>query len=223
MRALLLPIKDLRNSKQRLESVLSSEERFALAQAMLVDAFRAASRARLPAKVFVVTSYEPAMEVARQNGWEVLREEQQTSESASVDFASRVCEERGVTAVLRFPLDLPLARGDDIDDLLATACGPRAVVLVPSREGTGTNAILRTPPTLFPSHFGLDSFAKHREEALRVGAQVLIRRNARLELDVDDESDLRTLLRLNLSGTSTGQWLEQGGVASRLRSRSASV
>src|ERR1700758_1907245 len=35
MRALLLPIKDLRNSKQRLAHVLSPGERFALAQAML--------------------------------------------------------------------------------------------------------------------------------------------------------------------------------------------
>ena len=41
MRALLLPIKDLRNAKQRLASILTPKERFALAQAMLADTLRA--------------------------------------------------------------------------------------------------------------------------------------------------------------------------------------
>jgi len=39
MRALLLPIKDLRRAKQRLAPLLNPEERFALAQAMLRTRF----------------------------------------------------------------------------------------------------------------------------------------------------------------------------------------
>jgi 2-phospho-L-lactate guanylyltransferase len=88
-------------------------------------------------------------------------------------------------------------------------------VIVPSRDGTGTNAILRTPATLFPSHFGPGSFAKHQQEAQRVGAEIVVRRNARLEMDVDDEADLLALLRCDLRGTYTGQWLESSGVAGR--------
>ena len=167
-RALLLPVKDLRNAKQRLAGVLTPEERFALAQTMLVDTVRAVRGSRRAHKIFVITNYEPVMDNATHYGWEILREEQQISESASVDFASRVCAERGVTALLRLPLDLPLLQPADIDDLLATECGAPAVVMVPSRDGTGTNAILRTPPALFPSHFGPNSFAKHRHEAEQV-------------------------------------------------------
>jgi 2-phospho-L-lactate/phosphoenolpyruvate guanylyltransferase len=220
---LLLPIKDLRNAKQRLAAVLSPQERFALAHAMLEDTIKAVQGVQRADAIFVVTNYEPAVEIAAQNSWQVLREEEQVSESASVDWASRTCAERGVAALLRLPLDLPLVRAGDIDQVLATECTAPGVVMVPSRDGTGTNAILRTPPTLFASHFGPDSFAKHRREAVRVGAKLVVHRNATLEMDVDDESDLRVLLQHDLSGTVTGKWLDESGVAARFRSQSRSA
>ena len=221
MRALLLPIKDLRKAKQRLAPLLTPAERLALAEAMLVDTIQAVRGVRKADRIFVVTNYEPAMQVAEENGWELLREEQQISESASVDAASRQCAERGITAVLRLPLDVPLAQSADIDDLLAIDCAPPALVIVPSRDGTGTNAILRMPPTLFPSRFGNGSFTKHRGEAKRAGAHIILRRNARLEMDVDDEADLLSLVQHDLGGTETGAWLERSGWMDRLQRSSA--
>ena len=217
MRALLLPIKDLRQAKQRLAPLLNPEERLALAQAMIADTIRAVRGVRRAGKIFVVTNYIPAMEVAEANGWELLREEGQISESVSVDAASRKCAERGVTSLLRLPLDVPLVQASDIGELLAVECVAPAMVIVPSRDGTGTNAILRAPPALFPSHFGTGSFAKHYVEAERAGAQIVVRRNARLEMDVDDEADLRALVRWDLRGTETGAWLERSGLMARLR------
>jgi len=217
MRAILLPVKDLRNAKQRLEGVLTPEERFALAHAMLADTAAALRSVQRAEKIFVVTNYAPAIAIAEANNWEVLREERQISESVSVDAASRECERRGVTALLRLPLDVPLVQGRDLDELLALKCTAPGVVMVPSRDGTGTNAILRMPPTLFASHFGNGSFEKHCAAAEAVGAQIVPRRNIRLEMDVDDEADLRALLGLDLSGTHTGAWLQQSGVAERLQ------
>lgn len=218
MRALLLPIKDLSNAKQRLIGVLTPEQRFGLAAAMLTDTFRAVQGVRRADKIFVVTNYQPAMHMARENGWEILLEERQISESDSVDAASRICEGRGVSALLRVPLDVPLVQAGDIDDLLAIECEEPALVIVPSRDGMGTNAILRIPPALFPSHFGMGSFAKHVGEAERIGARVIFRRNERLEMDVDDEADLRALLGNDLSRTETGRWLRESGVEARFRS-----
>jgi 2-phospho-L-lactate guanylyltransferase len=217
MRALLLPIKDLRNAKKRLLGVLTPEERFGLAEAMLKDMVRAVCGVRRADKIFVITNYEPAMRIAKENGWEILREEQQISESDSVDAASRTCEQRGVTGLLRVPLDVPLVQANDIDELLAIECEKPALLIVPSRDGLGTNAILRLPPALFPSHFGDGSFAKHVGEAERVAARVILRRNARLEMDVDDESDLRALLEHDLRGTETGRWLRESGVEAKFR------
>jgi 2-phospho-L-lactate guanylyltransferase len=217
MRALLLPVKDLRQAKQRLASFLNAEERFGLAQAMLADTVRAIRGVSQAEKIFVVTNYIPAMEAAEQNGWDLLREDRQISESFSVDYASMQCAKRGVTALLRVPLDVPLVQSSDSDELLAVQYAAPGLVIVPSRDGTGTNAILRTPPTLFPSHFGRGSFANHCAEAQRAGAHILVRRNARLEMDVDDETDLRALVQQDLSGTETGAWLQSSGLMARLR------
>src|SRR6266568_1469744 len=217
MRALLLPVKDLKNAKKRLMSVLTPEERFGLAEAMLADTIRAVQGVRAAEKIFVVTNHGPVMNLAEKNGWDVLREERQISESDSVDAASRICEERGVRNLLRMPLDLPLVQPGDIDELLSVECASPALVIVPSRDGTGTNAMLRTPPTLFPSHFGNGSFAKHLAEAGRAGARIIVRRNPRLEMDVDDEADLRALLEHDLGGTETGRWLRDSGADAKFR------
>jgi 2-phospho-L-lactate/phosphoenolpyruvate guanylyltransferase len=210
-------VKDLHNAKRRLMGVLTPGERFALAEVMLADTIRAVKSVRRAEKIFVITNYEPAMRLAEENRWEVLLEESQISESDSVDSASRICELRGVTGLLRIPLDVPLVQARDIDELLAVECNEPALVIVPSRDGMGTNAIFRMPPALFPSHFGMGSFAKHVGEAERVGARVIFRRSPRLEMDVDEESDLRALLQHDLSGTETGRWLRESGVEARFR------
>jgi 2-phospho-L-lactate/phosphoenolpyruvate guanylyltransferase len=217
MRALLLPVKDLSNAKQRFAAVLTRQQRFSLAEAMLADTVNSVRGVRHADRIVVATNYEPAMQIARENGWEILREEKQISESVSVDAASRHCAELGFTAVLRVPLDLPLVRSNDIDDLLTIECAAPAIVIVPSRDGTGTNAILRTPPTLFASQFGTGSFSKHCAAAQRAGARIIQIRNPRLEMDVDDESDLRALLQHDLAGTHTGRWMEQNRIYDRFQ------
>src|SRR5258708_27722984 len=134
MRALLLPVKDPKNAKQRLAGLLTPEERCSLAQAMLADTLRAVRGVRLVEKIFVVTNYEPAIRAAKENGWEILCEEHQISESASVDWASGICSERKVAGLLCLPIGLPPMRAGDLDGLLALGCARPALVKVPSRS-----------------------------------------------------------------------------------------
>jgi 2-phospho-L-lactate guanylyltransferase len=108
--------------------------------------------------------------------------------------------------VLRLPADLPLAQAPDIDQLLSIELRAPAALVVPSRDGSGTNALARTPPDLFPSHFGLDSFAIHKREAERAGAQFVVVANERLALDIDDPSDVEAFLELG-AGTRTFDFL----------------
>ena len=211
MRALLLPVKRIENAKQRLAPILPPAQRQALMAAMTADLFAAARAATAPDRVLVVTADPMAAATAAGFGWTVLHERMQTSESASVDAASRQCEALGVTALLRLPLDLPLVTPADIDALFAAAPPNPGVMLVPSRDGTGTNAIMRSPPTLFPSQFGPGSFARHVAAALLCGAPITHLRNPRVEMDVDDEADLRALLAHAPIGGATGAWLERAG------------
>src|SRR5258708_13035938 len=145
MRALLLPVKDLNNAKQRLMGVLTPEERFGLAEAMLKDTIRAVQGVKCAEKIFVVTNYKPAMYLAEESGWEILQEEQQISESHSVDAASKISEQRGITALLRVPLDVPLVQASGIDALMAVECEKPALVILPSPTGCVPTEIPRKP------------------------------------------------------------------------------
>ena len=216
MRALLLPVKKIETAKQRLAAFLSPAERQALMAAMTADLFAAVRAATAPDRVFIVTSDPTASATATSYGWTVLHEETQTSESASVDDASRRCTALGVTALLRLPLDLPLVTGPDIDSLFAAAPQTPGVLLVPSRDGTGTNAILRSPPTLFPSHFGPNSYEKHLREAAAANATLVEHQNPRIAMDVDDPADLRALLAHAPIPGATGAWLADARIAERL-------
>ncbi|HMV48653.1 MAG TPA: 2-phospho-L-lactate guanylyltransferase [Blastocatellia bacterium] len=194
MRYILIPVKDLARAKQRLAGIMPQEARTRLAWKMLERTFAAAAAVRTIDRVAVVTLYEPAIALAEKYGMEVIPETEQISESASVDFGSREACKRGATAVLRLPIDLPLITAEDIETILAyDQPGKPSVVIVPSRDGTGTNAILRRPPDLFPSHFGAGSLAKHLKEAELAGAECKVLHLPRIALDIDEPEDLAEL------------------------------
>ena len=189
---ILIPAKDHALAKSRMGPFLTAQERPLVAKAMLEDLIRALLPLALP--VAVATNSRQIATRVTNLGWRLLWEEEQTSESASVDAASRRLADEGAQAVLRLPADLPLIQTGDVAELcLQTPRAPCAVA-VPSWDGTGTNALLRTPPALFPSHFGPGSFALHAEEARRVGAHFRIVQNPRLALDLDDVTDIARFL-----------------------------
>jgi len=189
---ILVPVKDRAFAKSRMGPFLSAEERSLVATAMLDDLIRALLPLVFPVAV-VTNSQQIATRIAKL-GWRVLWEEEQLSESSSIDAASTRLADEGAQAVLRLPADLPLIQTDDVTELcLETPQAPSAV-LAPSWDGTGTNALLRTPPNLFPSHFGPGSFALHTENARLVGAQLRVVHNSRLALDLDDVADIARFL-----------------------------
>jgi 2-phospho-L-lactate/phosphoenolpyruvate guanylyltransferase len=191
MKAILIPVKAFRRSKERLASDYSEEDRAALARALCEDSFNVVAQVRGIDRVYVVSSEYHALSLARQLNWRIIREEAQISESASVDAASRQCARDGVQSLLRLPIDLPLATASDIESVFAGLEPAPSAVIVPSFDGTGTNALLRSPPDLFPSHFGPNSFARHLEEAEKAGATIRIVQNERIALDVDEPKELR--------------------------------
>jgi 2-phospho-L-lactate/phosphoenolpyruvate guanylyltransferase len=215
MRYILIPVKDLTRAKQRLATLMTQDERTRLAWVMLENTLAAAAGARHVARVAVVTLYPPAIELAEKYGMELIVETEQISESASVDFGSKEAKKRGATAVLRLPTDLPLVTAGDIETIFDHDVEAPSVVIVPSRDGTGTNAILRRPPDLFPSHFGPGSLAKHLAEAAAAKAACRVIELHRVALDIDDPSDVSEFIRRG-QGASVYELLAAMGVPGRL-------
>ena len=190
---ILIPVKNLTSAKQRLAPALEQEERAALATAMLQDVFEVvASWARRP-QVAVVTGDAEARSLARQCGFEILDDPEEAGESAAVELATRTLEAQGATSVLVIPGDIPLVTANELEAIYAAA--PEAgAVLVPSRDGRGTNAALRKPASLFPLRFGNDSFAPHRAVAAATGLPVVVLTLPGIALDVDTPQDLTALV-----------------------------
>jgi 2-phospho-L-lactate guanylyltransferase len=76
------------------------------------------------------------------------------------------------------------------------AAAPGAsVVIVPDRHGTGTNALLLSPPTILAPAFGEGSFERHNALARAAGVTPRVAQVRSLGLDVDTPDDLAALRR----------------------------
>jgi len=197
----LVPVKEPANAKRRLAPLLTPAERERIAWAMFEDLARALRS--LAAPVATVTDSAQVAERAAGMGWRVMREAKQFSESSSVDAASRQLAREGIEAVLRLPGDLPLVETGDVEELVGCGLQPGSALMVPAWDLGGTNALLRTPPDLFPSRFGPDSLALHMAEALSAGARVKVIQNRRIALDLDEPGDLARFMEQQ---TETETW-----------------
>jgi 2-phospho-L-lactate guanylyltransferase len=188
----LLPVKAPGNAKQRLDGCLSPAERRALARILYEDTLAALIRARGIDRVVVVTSDAETADHARRLGVWVFNERDQRSHSASADAAARHAAELGAASVLLAPIDVPFVSSQDFE-VLAAAARP-GLVIVPSADGTGTNALVRTPPDVIPSCFGPGSFQSHLREARERGVPAEVLRLPGLMFDVDTPEDVAELL-----------------------------
>jgi coenzyme F420-0:L-glutamate ligase/coenzyme F420-1:gamma-L-glutamate ligase len=132
-----------------------------------------------------------------------------------VDLASQVCAEQGVEALLTIPADVPGVRVEDVAAILEASRG-RQVVLVPSADERGTNAIWRCPPTAIPSRFGYDSLRKHQAEAAGRALACAVLPRPRLAVDIDAPGDVAAFLALP-GETRTRRFLEESEVAAQVR------
>ena len=215
--AIMIPVKSTARAKARLASLLDQAARQRLSVAMLEDVLAAV----MPVvgegvdAAYVATSDLEAVAIARARGASILPEQEQRSESHSVDAASRTLAEQGVEAVLTIPADIPAVHTEDITAVLLEATSDRAVVMVPSQDEQGTNAIWRRPPQAIPSRFGFDSFRKHLAEAEARGLRWGVLRVPRLAVDIDQPEDLAAFLTFP-GQTRTRALLEELGVTDRL-------
>lgn len=188
----LIPVRSLSGSKSRLGEPLDAEERASLVLGLLRRSVRAAHDARRVSAVVVVTKDREIFDEALH--LDVLALLQQ-SEGLNEGLAEgRAYAERIGSAVLVLPADLPDVEASSIDRLIVSAesAAPSAaglVALVPDRHGTGTNALLVSPPGLIEFCFGEGSRRDHAEAARRAGATYL-ELDGPLSFDVDTPEDL---------------------------------
>jgi len=189
VRAIALPVKSLSESKTRLSPILTPLERGALTLAMLEDVMDV-TQAMSGWETWVVTPDESVLEVALGRSAHAIREEKPSLASA-VRQVEAEATSRGADVLAVLLPDTPLVTPEALAGALRTL-GP--VVLAPATDETGTNLLVRRPPTAIRARFGPDSYRKHLEAAASADLPTAVVEAPELAFDLDVPGDILTVL-----------------------------
>lgn len=213
----IVPVKELNGAKSRLSPILADEERKEFCLKMLEDVLRAVKPVEQVHKTVVTSRDSTVLQVAKDFDAIPLKEREAGLNQAVSEVISW-CVGRGAKCALILPADIPLITPTDLSKIFYLGRNAQMVVS-PSRDGEGTNALLLTPPNVCPTYYGLRSFRRHMEEALRKEMSLRVLRSPRIALDIDTVEDLSYLLSLNDRRTKTSKFLEEIRVSRRLSNR----
>jgi 2-phospho-L-lactate/phosphoenolpyruvate guanylyltransferase len=200
----ILPVKSFGAAKQRLSGMLGGGARTALAQAMFSDVLASLRHSRALDAIAVITADRVAESAAARHGAVTIRDHEESGQSQATALGIRWALENAFERALLVPGDAPLLDPGEIDNLLDRAAQRSpAVVIVPDRHGTGTNALLLSPPDAIAPSFGPGSCARHQEAARAAGVELSLEEPPSLVLDVDTPEDLAQLS--GLLGSRRGQ------------------
>ena len=190
----VLPVKRFDAAKQRLAAGIDEERRRELAGAMLADVLEAIGEARAIERLIVVTGEPLAQELAAEAGAEVVPDPEDAGHVEAAQAGIARAEVEGAERVILLAGDCPLLDPRELDRLLTGVPG-RYVGIVPDRHGSGTNALLLSPPDAIVPAFGEGSRDRHVEAARRAEIPFGIEELPSIELDLDTPADVIALTR----------------------------
>lgn len=209
----LVPAKPLSLAKTRLRPALDDGDRIAVAHAMFTDVLQALLGTASVDRVLVVTADPRLAAHARAAGAGVVDEGAPRGLNGAVALGTAVATEQGAQSIVVVLSDVPLVRGTDVEDMLGRTPRP-GICVVPSKEGTGTNAIVHRPPGIVAPCFGGRSLERHASTAERRQVACTIWRNPRIAFDIDEPGDLTTFAA-SASATATYREAVRLGFASQ--------
>ena len=188
----VVPVKDLAGAKSRLGPVLDPEGRAALTISMMQNVLSALREAGVE-KTYVVSPDPDVLAAAEASGAAPLPQKSRGMNPALEEAREQVVAD-GATSLLVLPADLPLLRAPDVEAVVeAGSGGGEGLAVAPDAAGTGTNALLLSPPHALPFLFGENSFGAHLGAARERGVETRIVELPGLGFDLDTADDLRRL------------------------------
>ncbi len=194
----ILPMKTFSEAKTRLRLELNAQDRRALVEAMFADVLVALRRVPALERIIVVSADHGAQRIAAGYGATVVEDDERGHNAAAM-HGIRGALEAGADRALLVPGDCPTLAPKDLDVLLAHETAGRSALIVPDRHGTGTNALLLTPPDALVPSFGPDSCRRHLADAGSSGVAAEVVELPSLALDIDTADDLDALQQMLVS------------------------
>ena len=190
----VLPVKRFGAAKQRMAAGITGGQRRDLAEAMVADVLEAIGHARAIERTIVVTGDPIAQELAATAGAEVVPDPEDAGHVQAALAGIARAEADGAERVVLLAGDCPLLDPRELDRLLTGVPG-NYVGVVPDRHGTGTNALLLSPPNAIVPAFGEGSRDRHVEAARQAGVPFGLEELPSIELDLDTPADVIALTR----------------------------
>ncbi len=191
----VVPVKELWRTKSRLGPILDPGARAGLTLYMMGRVVSALHAAGIE-DVCVVSPDRIVLDEAEKRGAAPLRQESRGLNPA-LDEGRLWAMERGASALLVLPADLPLLDAEDVREVLGGIGASPSVVISPDGAHAGTNALLLRPPDVLPFAFGSNSYETHLRAARERGLDVRVCERSHLAFDLDTSEDLA---RLNEKG-----------------------
>lgn len=187
----ILPVKRLDEGLQRLGATIARADRRRLAEAMFLDTAAKLRRSRRIDEVLVVTADDAVARQVRWMGHSVLSQREDQGHPHAAAAGASAARAAGADRVAMLPVDCPMLDVSELDDRLGVT--PRAAMIVPDARGTGTNALVLSPPDVFEPAFGPDSCARHVSRARAAGVSFALEHVPSLALDLDTVEDMAQL------------------------------
>ena len=160
----ILPIKSFNGAKQRLANTMSPGAGGRSPRRCTRTSWSRSDVRGRSIGVLVVTADSNAQQIAGGYGAMVLGDDGQGHNPAA-RRGIRAALESGAERALLVPGDCPLIDPSQLDELIGRDVDERSVLIVPDRHGTGTNALLMTPPDSLAPAFGPGSCQRHAASA----------------------------------------------------------
>jgi len=190
----ILPVKPLIHAKTRLAKFLSPNQRARLAINMFLDVLETATSSDILDDILVVTSDSRIQRFAEEGGAEIIFEKPPYSLNSAIKRTTDLCLEAGTTQTVVCLSDVPLVREKDFREICRLSDKEKSVAIAPSRDGKGTNILLRRPPNAIETSYGRNSFRRHAARSRIRQLSLSGYYSEYTGLDIDTLEDLKVLL-----------------------------
>ena len=190
----IIPVKTFSKAKTRLNLQQNYKEE--ICSIMLQEVLKTISDCKLVNKIAIVSKDETALKIGKQfDAIEIFDDE--SGVNNAINLADEYLSDKNFDCSVIFPQDIPIMTSSDIDALLGFIRSINSVIIVPSRQFNGTNALVRYPVGLMQTRYDMGSYTHQMDAASTKTKNISIALIRRMMLDIDDESDLAFMLKQN--------------------------
>ena len=189
----IIPVKSFSKAKTRLN--LPQIKRELLCKEMLEEVLRTLSECKSIDNIVIVSRDDSAIKLGKSFGAIQIFDDD-LGVNQAVDLADQHLSDLECDCSVIFPQDIPMMESSDVDSLLGFLKSSRSVMLVPSRQFNGTNALVRYFNSM-KTQYDKGSYSYQLDAAKVVTQNISIALIRRIMLDIDDESDLEFMLKQN--------------------------